>query len=82
MRRGPSLGFDTLRLEAALLLPDLLENAARGQASCQRLDDYHALAQLAKQRLQHAWAVVNTVASKRKTARRTQSYDIVERVAK
>jgi hypothetical protein len=36
-----SLGFDTLRLEGALLLPDLLEKAAQGQASCQQPEDYH-----------------------------------------
>jgi hypothetical protein len=36
-----SLGFDTLRLEGALLLPDLLEKAVQGQASCQQPDDYH-----------------------------------------
>ena len=36
-----SLGFDTLRLEGALLLPDVLEKAAQGQASCQRPEDYH-----------------------------------------
>jgi hypothetical protein len=36
-----ALGFDTLRLEGALLLPDLLEKAAQGQASCQQPDDYH-----------------------------------------
>ena len=43
MKRPPahSLGFDTLRLEGALLLPDLLEKAAQGQASCQQPDDYH-----------------------------------------
>ena len=40
LRRGPSLGFDTLRLEGALLLPDLLEKAAQGLASCQRPEDY------------------------------------------
>lgn len=36
-----SLGFDTLRLEGALLLPDLLEKAAQGNASCQQPEDYH-----------------------------------------
>ncbi len=36
-----SLGFDTLRLEGALLLPDLLEKAAQGQASGQAAEDYH-----------------------------------------
>jgi hypothetical protein len=36
-----SLGFDTLRLEGALLLPDVLEKAAQGQATCQRPEDYH-----------------------------------------
>lgn len=36
-----SLGFDTLRLEGALLLPDLLEKAAQGQASGQAPGDYH-----------------------------------------
>lgn len=36
-----SLGFDTLRLEGALLLPDLLEKAAQGQASGQASEDYH-----------------------------------------
>lgn len=36
-----SLGFDTLRLEGALLLPDLLEKAAQGKASCQQPEDYH-----------------------------------------
>ncbi|MFO1432814.1 MAG: N-6 DNA methylase [Candidatus Competibacteraceae bacterium] len=43
MKRSPahSLGFDTLRLEGALLLPDLLEKAAQGQASCQQPADYH-----------------------------------------
>ena len=43
MRRphANSLGFDTLRLEGALLLPDLLEKAAQGQASCQQPEDYH-----------------------------------------
>jgi SAM-dependent methyltransferase len=41
VRRGSSLGFDTLRLEGALLLPDLLEKAAQGQASCQQPGDYH-----------------------------------------
>jgi hypothetical protein len=40
-RRTLSLGFDTLRLEGALLLPDLLEKAAQGQASCQQPEDYH-----------------------------------------
>lgn len=40
-RFGPSLGFDTLRLEGALLLPDLLEKAAQGQASAQQPEDYH-----------------------------------------
>ena len=35
-----SLGFDTLRLEGALLLPDLLEKAAQGQASWQQPEDY------------------------------------------
>jgi hypothetical protein len=41
-RRRSTLGFDTLRLEGALLLPDLLEKAAPGQAGCQRPEDYHA----------------------------------------
>ncbi len=41
MRRAPSLGFDTLRLEGALLLPDVLEKAALGQASAQAPEDYH-----------------------------------------
>jgi hypothetical protein len=36
-----SLGFDTLRLEGALLLPDLLEKAAQGKASGQTDADYH-----------------------------------------
>lgn len=36
-----SLGFDTLRLEGALLLPDLLEKAAQGQAGGQAAEDYH-----------------------------------------
>jgi len=36
-----SLGFDTLCLEGALLLPDLLEKAAQGQASGQAAEDYH-----------------------------------------
>jgi SAM-dependent methyltransferase len=40
-RRPHALGFDTLRLEGALLLPDLLEKAAQGQASCQQPGDYH-----------------------------------------
>ena len=40
-RHPHALGFDTLRLEGALLLPDLLEKAAQGQASCQRPEDYH-----------------------------------------
>jgi len=40
-RRGSSLGFDTLRLEGALLLPDLLEKAAQGQADHQAPEDYH-----------------------------------------
>ena len=35
-----SLGFDTLRLEGGLLLPDLLEKAAQGQASGQAPEDY------------------------------------------
>jgi hypothetical protein len=39
-RRGSSLGFDTLRLEGALLLPDLLEKAIQGKASCQQPEDY------------------------------------------
>jgi hypothetical protein len=30
-----------VRLEGALLLPDLLEKAAQGQASCQQPEDYH-----------------------------------------
>jgi hypothetical protein len=42
-RRGPSLGFDTLRREGALLLPDLLEKAAQGLASGQSPDDYQVL---------------------------------------
>ena len=40
-RRPNGVGFDTLRLEGALLLPDLLEKAAQGQASCQQPEDYH-----------------------------------------
>jgi hypothetical protein len=40
LRRTPSLGFDTLRLEGALLLPDLLEKATQGKASCQQPEDY------------------------------------------
>jgi len=40
-RHSPTLGFDTLRLEGALLLPDLLEKAAQGQASGQAAEDYH-----------------------------------------
>jgi hypothetical protein len=40
-QRRPTLGFDTLRLEGALLLPDLLEKAAQGQARCQQPEDYH-----------------------------------------
>jgi hypothetical protein len=40
-RRPHALGFNTLRLEGALALPDLLEQAAQGQASCQQPEDYH-----------------------------------------
>lgn len=40
-RNSPSLGFDALRLEGALLLPDLLEKAAQGQASGQSPQSYH-----------------------------------------
>lgn len=35
------MGFGTLRLEGALLLPDLLEKAAQGQARLQQPEDYH-----------------------------------------
>lgn len=35
-RRTHSLDSDTLRLEGALLLPDLLEKAAQGRASDQQ----------------------------------------------
>ncbi|MDW8312999.1 MAG: N-6 DNA methylase, partial [Burkholderiales bacterium] len=41
LRHSRALGFDTLRLEGALLLPDVLEKAAQGQASCQEPADYH-----------------------------------------
>ncbi len=40
-RRGSSFGFDTLRLEGALLLPDLPEKAAQGQAICQAPEYSH-----------------------------------------
>jgi len=36
-----SLGNDTIRLEGALLLPDVLEKAAQGNASLQSVEDYH-----------------------------------------
>jgi len=39
--RSTSLGYDTLSLEGALLLPDVLEKAAQGKASLQTADDYH-----------------------------------------
>lgn len=39
--RSLSLGYDTIRLEGALLLPDVLEKAAHGAASHQTTDDYH-----------------------------------------
>jgi hypothetical protein len=39
--RSLSLGYDTLRLEGALLLPDVLEKAAHGTASHQTTADYH-----------------------------------------
>ncbi len=39
--RSTSLGYDTLSLEGALLLPDVLEKAAQGNASLQTADDYH-----------------------------------------
>ena len=39
--RRSTAGFDTLRLEGALLLPDVLEKATQGQASCQQPEDYH-----------------------------------------
>lgn len=39
--RAASLGFDTLHLEGALLLPDLLEKASQGKASGQTDADYH-----------------------------------------
>ena len=38
---GISLGFDTVRLEGALLLPDVLEKATQGSASRQGPEDYH-----------------------------------------
>lgn len=38
---GISLGFDTVRLEGALLLPDVLEKATQGSASRQGAEDYH-----------------------------------------
>ena len=41
LRSRSSLGFDTLRLEGGLLLPDLLEKAAQGLAGCQQPEDYH-----------------------------------------
>lgn len=39
--RPTALGYDTLRLEGALLLPDVLEKAAQGNASLQTADAYH-----------------------------------------
>ena len=43
MKRSSTNALDlgTLRLEGALLLPDLLEKAARGEASGQAPEDYH-----------------------------------------
>ena len=38
--RSASLGFETLRREGALLLPDVLEKAAQGSASRQSAEDY------------------------------------------
>jgi hypothetical protein len=42
-RSGAWLGFDTLRLEGALLLPDLLEKVAQGQASGHAAKGYDVL---------------------------------------
>jgi hypothetical protein len=39
--RSNFLGFDTLQLEGALLLPDVLEKAAQGKANRQNAEDYH-----------------------------------------
>jgi hypothetical protein len=41
VRRAPSLGFDMLRLEGALLLPDFLDDAAQGQASAHQREKHH-----------------------------------------
>ena len=38
--RSTSLSYDTLSLEGALLLPDVLEKAAQGNASQQTAEDY------------------------------------------
>ncbi|EKD39338.1 MAG: hypothetical protein ACD_75C00438G0004, partial [uncultured bacterium] len=40
-RNHETLSFDTIRLESALFVPDLLEKIARGEHSGQRDTDYH-----------------------------------------
>ncbi len=40
-RNHETLSFDTIRLEGALFVPDLLEKIARGEHSGQRETDYH-----------------------------------------